>query len=275
MQQQQQAHAMQQHTRRRRRRRRADGLASHLLDWANQRVEMALPALELAGWGQASLFRRRYGIDGESLRRFLPGEESERERAIITEATDTANQGRGCGVRSSSKSGCWIAPCRSGVFSVGTWRRRSSRLGVPSSFPLPGSSPRDGKQADFSRRIHPDGDFQGAIRTAHGAAWSSVSISDNGGCRRRSAPRHVTGLSHRSRGIQSAIYPRYLGEQQAGAGKCHRRGCAEGRRGVVCPRARCEKEGGGGARGEGRGGGSVVCRACWSRGGFEWVVCKR
>lgn len=66
----------------------------------------------------------------------------------------------------------------------------------------------------------------------------SVSISDNGGCRRRrSAPRHVTGLSHRSRGIQSAIYPRYLGEQQAGAGKCHRRGCAEGRRGVVCPRA--------------------------------------
>lgn len=137
MQQQQQAHAMQQHTRRRRRRRRADGLASHLLDWANQRVEMALPALELAGWGQASLFRRRYGIDGESLRRFLPGEENERERAIITEATDTANQGRGCGVRSCSKSGCWIAPCRSGVFSVGTWRRRSSRLGVPSSFPLP------------------------------------------------------------------------------------------------------------------------------------------
>lgn len=41
----------------------------------------------------------------------------------------------------------------------------------PSSSPLPGS-PRDGKQAGFSRRIHPDGDFQGAIRTAHGAAWS-------------------------------------------------------------------------------------------------------
>lgn len=217
--------------------RRRTCLPSPRLGKSARRDGVAGPRARRVGAGQP-LSRRRYGIDGESLRRFLP---AKRAKAIITEATDTANQGRGYGVRSSSKSGCWIAPCRSsGVFSVGTWRRRSSRLGVPSSFPPPRLAPLVmGKQAGFSRRIHPDGDFQGAIRTAHGAAWSSsVSISDNGGCRqRRSAPRHVTGLSHRSRGIQSAIYPRYLGEQQAGAGKCHRRGCAEGRRGVVCPRA--------------------------------------
>lgn len=207
--------------------------------WANQRVEMGVagPRARRVGAGQPLSTEIRHRWRKPTA---VSSGRRERELYLITEATDTANQGRGCGVRSSSKSGCWIAPCRSpGVVSVGTWRRRRfSRLGVPSVFfPPPAPLVMGNKRAfPVAFTLTAISRAPSAPRTAQ--PGRSVSISDNGGCRRRrSAPRHVTGLSHRSRGIQSAIYPRYLGEQQAGAGKCHRRGCAEGRRGVVCPRA--------------------------------------